>query len=58
MCFWWLCLYFKKTEKSHVLKSIGASEKEIDGAVRFTLGAENTLEDMDYLIRVLKNEMK
>ena len=33
---------------SHVLKAMGLTDKQIDGAIRFSLSAENTPEEMDY----------
>ena len=35
---------------SHVLMAIGLNDKESEGALRITLGKENTKEDIDYLI--------
>lgn len=46
------------TEKSHVLKSIGLNDKEIEGAVRFCFTYENTKDDIDYTIDVLKSSVK
>ena len=33
---------------SHVLKAMGLTDRQIDGAIRFSLSAENTPEEMDY----------
>lgn len=41
-------------EASHVLRAIGLSEKLAKSAVRFTLGPENTKEEIDYTVDVLK----
>ena len=41
-------------ESSHVLTAIGVEEDWADGALRFTLGAENTKEEMEYTIERLK----
>lgn len=40
---------------SHVLTSIGLSKEEISGTLRFTLGKENTKQEIDYVINVLKD---
>ena len=42
------------TVPSHVLTSIGLSKEELDGTIRFTLGKENTKEEIDYTIEVLR----
>ena len=47
----------KGTEKSHVLKSIGLRDKEIEGAIRFCFSYENTMEDMDYTVQILKQSV-
>ena len=41
-------------EDSHVLTAIGVESEWARGALRFTLGAENTKEDMDYTIEKVK----
>ena len=40
-------------EPSHVLKGMGVAAEISHGAIRFTLGAENTREDIDYVLSVL-----
>jgi len=42
------------TEKSHVLKSIGLGNREIEGAIRFCFSYENVKEEMDYTVEKLK----
>lgn len=44
-----------KEEPSHVLRSIGLSEEEADSSVRFTFGLENTKEETDEALRILKD---
>lgn len=39
---------------SHVLKAMGLSDEEVTGAVRFSFGAFNTPEEMDYVADRLK----
>lgn len=39
---------------SHVLTSIGLESKEALGTIRISLGKENTREEIDYLIKILK----
>ncbi len=39
---------------SHVLKAIGLEDDEAFGSLRFTLGAENTKEEVEQTVRVLK----
>ena len=41
-------------EDSHVLKAVGMESEWAQGAVRITLGAENTKEEMDYVAEKLK----
>ena len=40
---------------SHVLEAIGVKKEFIKGTIRITLGEENTKQDIDYLIKCLKN---
>lgn len=40
-------------EPSHVLLAMGISEETAHGSVRFTLGWDNTGEDIDYVLRIL-----
>ena len=40
---------------SHVLKAMGLKEKEIEGAIRFSLNEFNTIEEMDYVVDKVKN---
>jgi len=39
-----------KKGQSHVLKAMGLSSQEIEGAIRFSLGAFNTLEEIDITV--------
>ena len=43
---------------SHVLKAMGLSDKEIDGAIRFSLSAENTPEEMDEAARITREAVE
>lgn len=45
------------TEKSHVLKSIGLTDQEIEGTIRICFSYENTREDMDYLVEIMKSSV-
>jgi len=40
-------------EPSHVLTAMGVDPAETQGSIRFSLGRDNTKEDMDYVIEVL-----
>ncbi len=48
----------KGTERSHVLKAMGLSPLDIDGAIRFCFSYENTIKDIDYTVDVLKNSVE
>lgn len=43
-----------KKGRSHVLSAMGLSDKEIEGAIRFSFSEENTLEEMDYTVEKVK----
>lgn len=43
------------SEPSHVLKAIGLESKYSAGSLRITLGEENNVEDIQYLLKVLKD---
>lgn len=45
-------------EPSHVLTAIGLNPEYLQGSLRITFGAENTKEDIDYLIDNLKEIIK
>jgi cysteine desulfurase len=40
-------------EPSHVLVAMGVPERYLRGSLRLTLGHENTMDDIDYLLEVL-----
>ena len=40
---------------SHVLKAMGLTEKEITGAIRFSFGRFNSMDEMDYVIEKVKD---
>ncbi len=48
----------KSKDKSHVLKAIGLSEKEIDGSVRISFSHSDTKEEIDYFIDELKEAVE
>ena len=43
---------------SHVLAAMGLSDKEIEGAIRFSFNEFNTTEEMDYVIAKVKTAVK
>lgn len=42
---------------SHVLSAINVPKKYLNSAIRTTFGDNNTFEEIDYLVRVIKNEI-
>ncbi|MBQ2836221.1 MAG: cysteine desulfurase [Clostridia bacterium] len=44
-----------KTSPSHVLQAINVPEKYLDSAIRTTFCDNNTFEEIDYLVKILKN---
>lgn len=47
-----------KNSKSHVLKAMGKTDKEIEGAIRFSLNIQNTAEEIDAVLTVLEDAVK
>lgn len=47
-----------KNSKSHVLKAMGKTDKEIEGAIRFSLSIQNTDEEIDAVLTVLEDAVK
>ena len=47
-----------KKGQSHVLKAMGLSNAEIEGAIRFSFCEFNTIEEMDYVLVELKNAVQ
>jgi len=48
----------KTLEPSHVLLAIGLAHEEAHGSLLFTLGKQNTEEDVDYVLEALPNVVK
>jgi len=53
MCSTGSACHAKSLEESHVLTAIGLSKKEAASSIRFTLGKENTKEEIDYVLKYL-----
>ena len=47
----------RSTEPSHVLKAIGLSKKMANSSIRFGIGRFNTIEEIDYTIRKIKDTL-
>ncbi len=48
----------KKQHKSHVLCAIGLSDRDIEGAIRFSFSPENTIEEVDYTVDNIEKTLK
>jgi cysteine desulfurase len=48
----------KTLEPSHVLRAIGLKHEEAHGSLLFTLGRQNTEEEVDYVIRIMPDIVK
>jgi cysteine desulfurase len=46
-----------RQKESHVLKALGLNHEEISGSIRFTLGIQNTKEEIDKTIRSLNHRI-
>ena len=44
-------------EPSHVLKAIGLSDEEANGSLRLTLGKDTTKQDLEYVVKKLKESI-
>lgn len=52
------CSSHHKMVRSHVLESMNLDDWMIDGAIRITLGYDNTEEEIEYFVQVLCEEVK
>lgn len=52
------CSSHHGTSRSHVLDAMGLDDWIVNGAIRITLGYENTQEEIDYFVQVLCEEVK
>ena len=50
--------FSKSLEGSHVITAIGGDHERVHGSLRFTLGRYNTMEDVDFVVKTLKNIVK
>ena len=48
------CSSNKKQKASHVLKALGLSYEEITGSIRLSIGYQNTIEEIDFATKKLK----
>lgn len=48
------CSSNKKKKASHVLKSLGLSYDEIAGSIRFSIGSQNTINELEVTVNILK----
>jgi cysteine desulfurase len=44
-------------EPSHVLKAMGLPSNRVNSAIRFSLGKDNTREEIDYALNILKESV-
>ena len=49
------CSSNSKKKGSNVLNAMGLKPEEVEGAIRFSFSEENTIEEMDYVIKVLED---
>ena len=47
-----------ESKPSHVLTSIGLTKEETQGTLRFTLGKENTKNEIDFVMKILESTLK
>src|SRR6188472_1344015 len=52
------CSSNKKQKASHVLKALGLTYDQISGSIRFSIGYQNTQEELKIAIDILKNLIK
>ncbi len=52
------CSSHHGTRRSHVLEAMKLEEWIVDGAIRISLGYDNTEEEIDYFVRVLEQEVR
>ena len=48
----------KKLQASHVLSAIGLKPEDAHGSLRLTLGKDNTMDEVDYVSKILKDVVK